>query len=258
MIYEQRLLSIPEAYLYKVPPLKQAVGHRAESWGLANPMLTGKIDLIGKADTLEIRILDDNDTVVARCPVRCAPGSPAIEAIVDAVVDSSRYFVLRCEDEKRRRAFVGVGFRERETAYDFKATIFDFKAKIDRQIKAENKQKELTEAKESKKVDNREDEPEVEDKNLSLNAPIKLSLGSGSEDDAKTASTKSLSSGPILKLAPPPARLSMGKALSVIAVSKQEPPTPVANDDDFGDFESADFADFESATPQHEADAERS
>lgn len=55
----------------------------------------------------------------AQCPVT-SPNS------VEPVTDSSRYFVLRLEDEKNgRHAFVGMGFTERPDAFDFNATLHD-------------------------------------------------------------------------------------------------------------------------------------
>ncbi len=41
--FEQTLLTIKEAFIYKVPPLRTASGHRAEDWNLANPLFTGLI-----------------------------------------------------------------------------------------------------------------------------------------------------------------------------------------------------------------------
>ena len=44
------------------------------------------------------------------------PSKPAIEA----VLDSSRYFVVRVE-EAGKKAFIGLGFAERTDSFDFSA-----------------------------------------------------------------------------------------------------------------------------------------
>lgn len=41
VVIEQPLLTIKEVFVYMVPPLRAASGHRAEEWGLANPVFTG-------------------------------------------------------------------------------------------------------------------------------------------------------------------------------------------------------------------------
>ena len=123
------LLRCPEVFCYKVPPQASAAGHRAEDWNLGEPRFTGRLHLVGVGSTLECRVLkqdDGDDTPVAVCPVRTGDKAPPVDAVVCAVVDSSRYFVFRCEDAKGRRAYLGVGFRERDQAYDFKASIDDF------------------------------------------------------------------------------------------------------------------------------------
>ena len=39
--FEMLLLTLSEVFVYKVPPMKSASGHRAEEWGLGKPMFTG-------------------------------------------------------------------------------------------------------------------------------------------------------------------------------------------------------------------------
>ena len=43
-------LTIRECFVYKVPPLRSASGHRAEDWNLASPVFTGCLKIF-QADT---------------------------------------------------------------------------------------------------------------------------------------------------------------------------------------------------------------
>jgi hypothetical protein len=43
------------------------------------------------------------------------PAKPAIEG----VLDSSRYFVIRVENEAGKKAYLGMGFVERTDSFDF-------------------------------------------------------------------------------------------------------------------------------------------
>lgn len=42
IVLEQPLLTIKEVFVYRVPPLRASSGHRAEEWGLENPVFTGE------------------------------------------------------------------------------------------------------------------------------------------------------------------------------------------------------------------------
>ena len=55
---------------------------------------------------------------------------------MEKVLDSSRYFVLRIEHQGRH-AFVGLGFNERSSAFDFNVAITDHKKDIERVAEVE-------------------------------------------------------------------------------------------------------------------------
>ena len=145
---ERKLLSVNEAFVYKVPPLRTASGHRAEDWGLANPLFTGhlriyqtntrlRLVLYAYRDTSTLMSTDENLIFFGECPIEVTPGED-VTTYVDAVIDSSRYFVLRLKDPKSTRTTnIGVGFRERETAFDVKNALNEYVRFIDRMAKAE-------------------------------------------------------------------------------------------------------------------------
>ncbi|KAK8587711.1 hypothetical protein V6N12_022193 [Hibiscus sabdariffa] len=96
------LFQVSECYVYLIPPRKTAGSYRADEWNV-NKWNTGEL--------------------YARAFLRNGEPHP-----VESVIDSSRYFVLRIEeniDGRRRHAFIGIGFRERIEAYDFQAALHD-------------------------------------------------------------------------------------------------------------------------------------
>ncbi|KAI9299340.1 hypothetical protein BJ944DRAFT_54007, partial [Cunninghamella echinulata] len=60
---------------------------------------------------------------------------------VEAVLDSSRYFVLKIENEGRH-AFIGMGFQERSDAFDFNVALQDFTKQIRAEKRSEQNAKE--------------------------------------------------------------------------------------------------------------------
>lgn len=65
-------------------------------------------------------LLTYSGDLFALCPI--PPGKRNV--CVEAVTDSSRYYVLRVEDPAtKRHAFLGLGFNERGEAFDFSAAL---------------------------------------------------------------------------------------------------------------------------------------
>lgn len=84
-----------------------------------------------------IRLLDREGQLFAAAPLPSDCSIP-LTTVVDPVVDSSRYFVLRVEDEATRvHAFIGLGFRERTDASDFTAALDDWRKFLYRRKQAE-------------------------------------------------------------------------------------------------------------------------
>ncbi|CAH1447269.1 unnamed protein product [Lactuca virosa] len=82
-------------------------------------------------DRCEIRLEDPNSgDLFAACFVY--PGQR--ESAVESVLDSSRYFVLKIEDGTGKHAFIGLGFTERNEAFDFNVALSDHEKYVKREI----------------------------------------------------------------------------------------------------------------------------
>ncbi|EMD38212.1 hypothetical protein CERSUDRAFT_113362 [Gelatoporia subvermispora B] len=110
-----------EVSVFKIPPLKANEGHRAQEWGdLGNPLWKGRLRIIERSAGVAIQF-EDVTTGEVFAKADYDPAKPSVEA----VLDSSRYFVVRVEDNGRR-AYIGMGFLERTDSFDFNVTLQDY------------------------------------------------------------------------------------------------------------------------------------
>jgi len=110
-----------EVSVYKIPPLKANEGHRAQEWGdLGNPLWKGRLRIIERSSGASIQF-EDATTGELFAKADYDPAKPSVEA----VLDSSRYFVVRVEDNGKR-AYIGMGFLERTDSFDFNVTLQDY------------------------------------------------------------------------------------------------------------------------------------
>ncbi|KAL7536220.1 hypothetical protein ACHAXR_006998 [Thalassiosira sp. AJA248-18] len=158
--FEQRLLKIDEIFVYKIPPMRSADGHRAEDWNLAKPVATCSLIVTRRDNDLCINIMAERpkpgapagameNYLFAQCIIQVDFSTPShkIEHWVNPVVDSSRYFAVRIKDSNSgREAFVGVGFRERPDATNFRMSIEDYINSLKREEKAAELQKQFEES----------------------------------------------------------------------------------------------------------------
>jgi len=134
---------------------------------LEKPLFTGllrifqedtklRIILYSYKDSSSLSTSEDNLVQFGECPIEIKPKEDIL-AFVDAVIDSSRYFVIRLcglfillilqlfrflsdrikDPESSRSVSIGIGFRERETAFDFKTTLNEYVRYVDRMALAE-------------------------------------------------------------------------------------------------------------------------
>ncbi|XP_005807332.3 adaptin ear-binding coat-associated protein 2 [Xiphophorus maculatus] len=119
--YESMLCVKPEVHVYRIPPRASNRGYRAADWKLDEPAWSGRLKITAKDKKAFIKLEDRNTgELYAQAPVEQYPG-----IAVEAVTDSSRYFVIRIEDGTGRHAFIGLGFADRGDSFDFNVALQD-------------------------------------------------------------------------------------------------------------------------------------
>mmetsp|Transcript_30353 Transcript_30353/g.33670 ORF Transcript_30353/g.33670 Transcript_30353/m.33670 type:complete len:301 (-) Transcript_30353:683-1585(-) len=142
----QKLLTVNEVFIYRIPHLKSAGGHRAEDWDLANPLQTCVLNVERMDNSCVVNFLVEkinengvgSNVKLFAQSIIVVTETQKLEYFLEIVTDSSRYFVVKIEDIKTgRTAHIGVGFRERDDASDFRMALQDYERSMKRQIRAE-------------------------------------------------------------------------------------------------------------------------
>lgn len=128
---DHTLLVVREVSVFKIPPRSTSGGYKCGEWLQTDKIWTGRLRVVSCKDRCEIRLEDPNTgDLFAACFV--LPGQR--ENAVEPALDSSRYFVLKIEDGHGKHAFIGLGFNERNEAFDFNVALSDH----DKYVKREN------------------------------------------------------------------------------------------------------------------------
>lgn len=139
--FEHTLLVVREVSVYKIPPLTTSGGYKCGEWLQSDKIWSGRLRVVSCKDRCEIRLEDPNSgDLFAACFVDNGRRDNSVEPCLD----SSRYFVLRIEDGRGKHAFVGLGFAERNEAFDFNVALSDHEKYVRRE-----KEKETGETSES-------------------------------------------------------------------------------------------------------------
>ncbi|XP_044070309.1 adaptin ear-binding coat-associated protein 2 isoform X2 [Siniperca chuatsi] len=160
--------------------------------------------------------LEDRNTgeLFAQAPVEQYPG-----CVVEAVTDSSRYFVIRIEDGNGRHAFIGLGFADRGDSFDFNVALQDH-------FKWVKQEGELAKQEASDSV-----APKL-DLSFKEGQTIKISIGNIKKKEAGGAKARPMGGG----LLPPPPGAKAGGVISppVAQPTVSAMPTNTASVFDFG------------------------
>ncbi|GBG27394.1 Adaptin ear-binding coat-associated protein 1 [Hondaea fermentalgiana] len=200
------LLTIKEVFVYKIPPLQGSRGHHAADWNLDKPALTGQLRVISKGDKVYLQILQLPESsaglpqLFASCPIKldtdASKPASKLDYFVQSVVDSSRYFVIRVQDEvSKRHAYIGIGFQERQSA-------FDLRAALDDEVRRISRGEHLLAAEDDESNDLPPvDAPPAVDRSLKEGETIKVKLNIGGSGTARKK--PGAKTGGSLKLKPP-------------------------------------------------------
>lgn len=197
--FEHTLLVVREVSVFKIPPRSTSGGYKCGEWLQSDKIWSGRLRVVSCGDRCEIRLEDPSSgELFAACFVR--PGQR--ESSVETVVDSSRYFVLRIEDGQGKHAFIGLGFNERNEAFDFNVALSDHEKYLRRE---HEKESEGVEGEESSidihpAVNHRLKEGET----IRINVKSKPSSGTGMLSAAGMTGGTSSTKKPGALLAPPP------------------------------------------------------
>ena len=120
--YERILLVKQQCFVYKLPPRPSVSrGYRAADWKLDQPEWTCRMRIVSQNNKVLIKLEDKiSGNLFAKAPIDTYPG-----VAIEAVTDSSRYFVLRIMDDSGRKAFIGIGFQDRGDSFDFNVALQD-------------------------------------------------------------------------------------------------------------------------------------
>jgi len=119
--YESVLCVKNEVFVYQIPARTSNRGYRAADWKLDEPDWSGRLKVVAKGRDLTVKLEDKNSgELFAQCPVDSYP-----TPVVEQVLDSSRYFVVRIQDGSGRHAFIGLGFADRGDSFDLLVSLQD-------------------------------------------------------------------------------------------------------------------------------------
>ncbi|KAK1340448.1 LOW QUALITY PROTEIN: hypothetical protein QTO34_019018 [Cnephaeus nilssonii] len=198
--YESVLCVKPEVHVYRIPPRATNRGYRAAEWQLDQPSWSGRLRITAKGQVAYIKLEDrTSGELFAQAPVDQFPGTA-----VESVTDSSRYFVIRIEDENGRRAFIGLGFGDRGDAFDFNVALQDHFKWVKQQFEF------------AKQAQNPDQGPKLdlgfkEGQTIKLNIAEQLGLPEHGRQHRRTEPAAPSPRGEALPLIPPPGEQLSGE-----------------------------------------------
>ncbi|KAJ3670891.1 hypothetical protein LUZ60_008317 [Juncus effusus] len=238
------LFQVAECYVYLIPPRKTAASYRADEWDVNKWVWEGTLKVVSKGEECIIKLEDPKTgELYARAFMKEGEPHP-----VEPVIDSSRYFVLRIEENiggRLRHAYIGIGFRERPQAYDFQAALHDHMNYLNKKKTAEEMEQHYQN---TSSVDYSLKEGEtlvLQLKNKECKRGPKSAFFEQGLNNEKPNNNNNLKEGSnlSLKLPPPPPPSQISSPSTAVSdfkpFSAGEESEESTGDDDFGDFQVA-------------------
>lgn len=144
-VLRTKMLGIAECFMYRLPKGSTSP-YRADRWPLTKPLQCVSLRVERRGDVLLLIFTYTHGDIGSRgqqklfalCPIDMVNQRDGekkkVDHYVEAVLDSTRYFVVRVKDDKaKREALIGLGFRDREEASDFRAALSKYEQDITRE-----------------------------------------------------------------------------------------------------------------------------
>ncbi|CAG4909197.1 unnamed protein product [Colias eurytheme] len=228
--YESVLLVKNEVFVFKIPPRTTNRGYRAADWNLQEPQWTGRMRLVAKGDELIMKLEDKTSgELFAKCPIDKYPG-----VALESVTDSSRYFVVKIQDDNGRSAYIGLGFGDRSDSFDLNVALQDhFKHLRNEQQSDQGQQQQL-------------DLSFKDGETIKINMKITKKDGSEASRPRRTGGV----GGGLLP--PPPGGSKLPPPPSPQHVPTPSSANPTGSNTEWGDFNSAGTASQKPTTPANQ------
>ncbi|WVQ94193.1 hypothetical protein IAU59_001271 [Kwoniella sp. CBS 9459] len=201
---ESVLFIAREVMVYQVPPRTTTAGYRATDWNVESFLWKGRLRVMEIGTRCEIRLEDSNTGELFAQVNYATPWS-----MVEPVLDSSRYFVLRVEGEGGKRAYIGIGFQERGEAFDFQVALQAFVKRVNPSTSSSDPSDPSSSSGPPKPAAPPKDYSLKEGQTFTIKIPGREggsggSGGSGSKKPSSSSSSSSSGGGGLFALPPPP------------------------------------------------------
>jgi len=124
--YSQSLCIIPDVHAFSLPPKTSARAWSAEAMR-EKEIWAGVLKVVTRSeDKAVIQLVSADGRLFAAAPVS---RGRAFTECVESASDSSRYFSIVVRNDQGRSAPIGIGFRDRTGAFDFRASLMEWEKK---------------------------------------------------------------------------------------------------------------------------------